>query len=200
MISAVAYAQRFHRSTLAVATVLAIAFALLIIPGADDRDSLDDLSNYEHGWPWVWLRRSGPNIKAGDEVPWLTADGWHFLEVPFEFRPGWLFADIALALTVTALAALLFESRRRRGKKFWRFGLREGALMVFAVAAILAWWHAQERQYLKEQRVVALKMFADGVDAEYRGPKWLEKLTGYRPERCMRIDTVFLDGGAHSLV
>jgi hypothetical protein len=149
---------------------------------------------FEHGWPWVFLRRRAtlpitPSIRPPAEVlPWMHPWAWSFegettLPPAADARPisrtvlGWWPAaavvDAVAAVVVLMLLAWALERRHRR-RKLWQFSLAELFLATIVLSCGLAWWLQNARVAEIEER----SMIGKAQRSEYLGPLWLRRIAG----------------------
>jgi len=192
---------RLHRSTFAILLLVAALLVLLVVPGeytgyspAEEILGLGTPLTFEHGWPWVYLRRlvelppSTPRATLPHHgVPWLQGRAWSF-EGDLGSHPAWadgdaeqwtwwaLALDGFVALAILAIVAAALEWRRRR-RPIWQFSLTELLSLMLLLAAALGWWkfHAHRSQ---DEREVADKYFETRYNLDYRGPLWLRRAVG----------------------
>ena len=159
-----------HKSSIIVGLIVAVLLVLIEIPGrvVGGLGGSNPSKVFEHGWPWVHLRREIKEYNVGFSyppdpryrlphwgIPWLSAENWRIWEadasvVPprWDFNTAVMLCDLAVALLVLAGAVVCWEFlRRRRAKLFsFRFGLRGLLLAITAVAAALGWLTYLERE------------------------------------------------------
>ncbi|HEY3393366.1 MAG TPA: hypothetical protein VGK58_11710 [Lacipirellulaceae bacterium] len=163
---------RLHKSSIVIALIAAFIAILIEVPGRVDYGTtrirptgLEVRTTFDHGWPWVFLRRTTLGYYADDEVPqerrlklhpnafiplgfdertdlpmwsvpWLSAENWLFWEADMSGAPPrWEFDPIALSCNL-AIALLLFAGVVAAWE-FWR-RRREGPLSFrFGLRAVL---------------------------------------------------------------
>ncbi|MHC4398592.1 MAG: hypothetical protein ACYTG0_02825 [Planctomycetota bacterium] len=187
---------RLHVSTICMLVPAAAVLVLLVVPG----DVVEKWSvnvgvswrterTFEHGWPWVCLRRTATWPRGAEPeypvsgIPWLFRSAWSFQGDGREFRPWVLALDILVGLVVLSLVAAAAEWRRRRHRRIWQFSVAEMLTVTCLVAAGLAWYQYNKQVYQHEMKIASAgdqpdRRRADFVLTRYRGPVWLRKLAG----------------------
>jgi hypothetical protein len=191
---------RLHLSTWVILVLFAVFLFLIIVPGefvdpgpANDWASI--LGNtFEHGWPWVWLRREYHPLRSVPSaalphhgIPWLQREAWTFQGNAdwAVFRPDqpgrWpilLLADLAVAIGICISLGTVLEWRRAR-RPLWRLNLAELFGLTLVISIGLAWWVGNKRSAERELRIWknihADKGFGDFL---YVGPRWLRRTVG----------------------
>lgn len=172
---------RLHWFSWIVCGVLATALVLIILPGvyvpptllipnrppslggvpiASNPSGPLHVAEYEHGWPWTYLRRAKGFDGAGwpqgtynDDPwcePWLSPDGiiiwwsvpdaWPLGSDASTWRLGPLIGDLLVfsIILVAGTAACEYWIRRRGG--FGRFKLIDAFVATAVIAVAITWW------------------------------------------------------------
>jgi hypothetical protein len=147
---------------------------------------------FEHGWPWVYLRRrviytsgTAPEYPPSG-IPWLYQSAWSFQGDGRELRPWVLAADVLAGLAVLGLVAAAAEWRRRRHRRFWQFSVAEMLATTCLVAAGLGWYQYNKQVYQRERKLASNDDWPDLSKIDYRGPLWLQRLAGDRNLQWLR--------------
>jgi hypothetical protein len=194
-----------HRSTVVVALAITAVVLLTNVPG--DSTYLSDWggvykAEYEHGWPWVFLKRrmfygfSDPKRPTSLStptygIPWTAGATWKFWQGNAMWKPHplALFGNVATGLLLIGAVASTWEWRRRRRTRLMQFSLREIVIATAVVAAAFGWWRYKQAEGDREDNLG----YAAG-NWSYHGPLWLKRLVGESPltTTFSRIDGVAL--------
>jgi hypothetical protein len=196
---------RQHKSTIVVGVLLAVALVLIEAPGRVGHGHSGARNEgrlyFEHGWPWVYLRReieipaaagavrpASVYVRSGLPrfgIPWLSAENWQWWRADkkrWQFS-GWvLFWDVLAAAGVVGLGTWAWERRRRRRTRLLSFGLAEAIVAMTAAGLLLGWVVYQKREFEREEglrqggREMLYHWLADGTLCV--APRWLQALTG----------------------
>jgi len=175
--------HRLHWSTYVLGLFLAMLLAVIVVPGELMDSGGAHFSgpgiggsscwkDYEHGWPYVYLRRTVHDAETG---------GWSLTDGVTEFELWRLVADVSVS--VALLLALLgaWEWRRRRLGTPWQFSLLGLLCLTAAIAGAFGWWRVQRRNYEREAEVIArIEEDSHFPIQEYCGPYWLRRLVGVK--------------------
>jgi hypothetical protein len=169
--------QRLHRSTKLVCLVGALMLTLVSIPGRAIEWQPYSFTTFEHGWPFVYLRRRAiePHPVYFDPVvyssrrdaisalpwwgiPWMNIDNWQIWDTG-EYADGavrWRFSGTAFLLDILLGIALLvgivaaWETRCRGRKRIFSFNLRDMFAAVTMISLILGCSLYALREYRRE--------------------------------------------------
>jgi hypothetical protein len=157
---------RLHKSTIVVAIIAVLLLVITGVPGRVVMWQPYDYSTFEHGCPFVYLRRQArlEAITFGDPIifvfrkealttflpmygiPWLSTDNWKLWEAdpndgePLrQFNPWCLLADVAIAMIVLSAVVAVWEFRRRRRGSLFSFSLVDMFVAVAVVCTVLGW-------------------------------------------------------------
>jgi hypothetical protein len=170
------HVPQLHKSTIIVGLITAALAVLICIPGRTVKWQPYSYATYEHGWPYVFLRRQSrlEPLPYGDPmiivfhkdgvmslpnygIPWLGANNWKVWSVdprgllaPRKFHPWHLIADTAAAAAVIAVVTGTWEFRRRRRASPLAFSLGDMLAAVTSVCAILGWIALERRTAERE--------------------------------------------------
>ena len=196
-------ALRLHRSTWVALSLAAVLLLLIIAPGEvleyrpDERVGIGEGLTMEHGWPWIWLRRtvdwkplrSGPPPGLPHHgIPWLQKPAWSFEgdvvpgPAPYveRYDVGWwpaaLVLDLLASVAILTLLAASLEWRHRR-RQLWQFSLAEVLVLMLPASVGLGWWMANRRTHMAEVEAVPL-LAKSGYQIDYRGPRLLRRAMG----------------------
>ena len=194
---------RLHKSTWMGGMMVLMCLVLLIAPGYWDGSGRNDFGSsgqFEHGWPWMYLKRWTPEHLApsgaqASRALWLHRPAWDWrTKVPESvttFNAINLAGDLGIAIAILIAAAAAFEFWRRRRHRAWQIHLCDIALLVLVVAVALVWWRGHQSRWTREQQ--ALQQLAEidpsarnhsltatnySFPMDYNGPDWLRKLAG----------------------
>lgn len=169
------------------------------------------VEEYEHGWPFTFLRRAlGAGGKGwpkgiqnavvigwpsgGSVAPWDHRLAWAFFGDVSQWNSAALAADLVIALILIAGPAFICQWWIvRRGGRI-RFRIADLLAAAVLVAAVLAWHQSHLQLQSVEGRLLAtlptpeaaLKSSWRDHRWEYRGPLWLDRLLGLASYRCFR--------------
>jgi hypothetical protein len=211
---------RLHKSSIIVGFGIALLLLLVTIPGRVVDWSPAMSTKYEHGWPFVYLRRetvqsaslTGPVFSRREfpsqlpmwGIPWLSVDNWKAWEsydengiTYWELNGRTLVADSVVVTLVLGAFVVIAEFRRRRRKKRFSFSLGD-MFIVLTVASVALGRIA----YLKHesQRETAITATFDEpqtpvVDDEIcAAPVWIKGLIGekWMPDFMWRAQSVWV--------
>lgn len=229
--------SRLHWLTWLMLAVFTVVVVLLVVPGLGVEPTLltpqpfmwgrvggsgpmpdPDLAvgplfveEYEHGWPFTFLRRAvGAGGKGwpkgilnavvigwpsgGSVAPWDHRLAWSFFGDVSQWNSAALAADLVIALILIAAPTFICQWWIvRRGGRI-RFRIADLLAAAVLVAAALAWHQSHLQLQSVEGRLLAtlpapgavLKSSWRDHRWEYRGPLWLDRLLGLANYRCFR--------------
>jgi hypothetical protein len=193
---------RLHLSTWVILVLVAVFLFLIIVPG----ENLDPLSfrargaagtvacEFEHGWPWVFLRRRvtlpfTPSVRPpADVLPWMHPWAWSMegetslppvddrrpiTRTVLGFWPAAAALDVVAAVAILTLLGWLLERRHRR-RKLWQFSLAELFVATLVFSYGLVYWLNHSRAAAIEERAIVAKAQL----SKYLGPLWLRRVVG----------------------
>jgi len=182
-------------STCLVACAALCFFAIFTVPGELLSPIHDNFSGgytavYEHGWPFVWMRRRYfydfspskmfPDIPVGG-VPWLAADSWRVWEADTAevFLPAML-ADAAVVVACVGILIGFWEWRRRQRLTPLRFNLRDLLAGATLLAVVGGWWASWRNGAIAETKCLKASSEIAPLfeETDYYGPLWLRRLAG----------------------
>ena len=203
--------MRLHAFSYLIVVVVGAGMFLIIAPGEWKESRCIFLAPYcrfEHGWPFVYMRRWNEYEVFISRPPWLERYGWNWASEkawnPTNngsfFSPLALAADLAIALAVIGLPTAAYEIWRRRRSSFWQWHLSDMAIAVSIAAVLCGWWSMHHVCWTREQEALqkldAMDRAASAawdaafdagqvppitgcsVDTELQCPAWLQKLLG----------------------
>jgi hypothetical protein len=175
--SGVMVVRRIHKSTLIACLIGSLLLIIASIPGRVIEWQPHSFTTYEHGWPFVYLkrrtiephpsyfhpitfsfRRDAISELPSWGVPWLTVDNWMLWESG-EYEDDsarWRFSVAAFALDVLVAGALLTavvagcEMRRRRQRGVFAFNLRDMFAAVAIISLVCGWHVYAMHEYRRE--------------------------------------------------
>jgi hypothetical protein len=170
---------RWHVSTWIIIALL-VAFVFLANFPARKEKFLREASKFtydfkvlEHGWPLTYRTQL--------EAPFIQPNLWSLDASDSIWRVDLLLLDLVFAGITGWAIAYFWERRLRLRRSIWRFSLRE-ALAMFAMAAIIAGWLANEFRYRRsiesQFRILENKGGRGDVTFTPRVPEWLFRLVG----------------------
>lgn len=187
---------RLYRSTWVVGLVVLILGTLLVLPGTTDsrfyskdlpKWFLPTVTTFEHGWPFVFLRRSAlvdelPTLG----VPWLWSEAWKVWEAKHSstFLPSYLVIDLLVLVAPVVLIAVAWEWRRRRRSRLFQFSLADMLLLCCFLAIPLGWYvHLRDDVNQEVHHLKSLNGQFHGRarfvrESEQVVPDWLIRLVG----------------------
>ncbi len=157
---------------------------------------------YEHGWPWTYVRRakgfggvgwpkrgfddepySEPLLTPGGIIVWWSApDAWPIGSQSSRWYWLALGADAVVALSILSIVTVLTERWVQVRGGFGRFRLIELFVLSAAIAAALGWWRYNTQQTEINQAALDVLKSADCIEKEvtlvsqgavaYRGRYW----------------------------
>lgn len=168
------------RVSLVVAMLSALALLWIVVPGEAVKEWRNEgfgptgggsslaWVDYEHGWPFVYLRRSSPEIGR-----------WSFTHHVTEFDIWALVCDAGISLLAVALLAGASVMWMRRTKSPRQFSLSSVFAGFVFVALALGWWRWMATARHDEQALIArIEAIGGTVETGFVGPAWLRKLVG----------------------
>jgi hypothetical protein len=203
---------RLHKSSVVVGLIVLLLLVLISIPGriVGGMGGSNPSKVFEHGWPWVYLRRETKEYDVGFSyppdpryrlphwgIPWLSAENCRFWEADnaaasqrWNLNTAVLLCDLAMALMVLVGAVVGWEfSRRRRAERFaFRFGLRGLLISIAAAAGFFGWLTYLQREHGRETALIDRGDRSSGpmetiwypIDHVCVAPLWLRSLVGVR--------------------
>ena len=141
-----------------------------------DPDAPKKVYEYEHGWPWTYLRRAkgydgrawpalGDGVVARASYPqgnspirldisWSMPDAWPFASDRSQWRFGVLVLDVVIAVGILIFATIGAERWIRRRKSLLRLRLFDLIATTTVVALALGWWQWHLRQQEIEREIL----------------------------------------------
>jgi hypothetical protein len=164
------------------AAVLAIVINLpaVSVPHPDLREGVRGMhfnltTEYEHGWPLRYARRSLAQRTPSDGPP----PAWHPWEGPGQRSGANLLADLAiwtLAIVAAGVAAQYWRSRRRA---IWQLDLRDLLVVTAAAALVFAWLAAARLDEQREARLLVQSQERLGI---HQGHDFAASVPAWWPE------------------
>ncbi len=210
---------RLHKSSIVIGALAAAALVLICLPGRVYDQYPGAYSRYEHGWPFIYLRReteqssalasvTWPAIRNALQtlpmsgVPWLSVENWKFWQSDtrpefsrWEFSGEILAADIFVVMALLLAMVFAAEYRRRRRSSMLSVSLAELFVLLTAVCCVLGWVYRVRAGYRQE---VAVITSIKSQDEAYMGsvkciaPTWVSALFGncWMPGFMWRTDSI----------
>jgi hypothetical protein len=140
---------RLHKSTIVLGSLLACALVLTMIPGRVVDYQPSFWKKFEHGWPYVYLRR-----RTEAPTTWTTSQG---MTLTLAYQPVVLnrrdYASYLPAYGIPWLCGenwLLWQPQAEDGFRRWEFSfpifLLDIAVGVLVVAGLVAAWELRRRR------------------------------------------------------
>jgi hypothetical protein len=209
---------RLHKSSIVVALIAAFVAVLLEVPGRvihgtswNDRTTgkTDVFTIFEHGWPWVYLRRATYWHYADDDVPperqmngvadtrsdlpmwsvpWLSAENWSIWQSYYHddiayWTLNWsrILWNVTTVLFAVVLLVVAWECRRRRRPHVFSFGLIELFVAFTVAGGVFGWGVYMKREQQRERDLIAnIRSVWSLHSEECIAPLWMRSLLGDR--------------------
>ncbi len=140
---------RLHKSSVVVGAIVAILLVLIEIPGRviDGAHGPNASLVFEHGWPWIYLRRETVEPPLTYTTPegltLFPAINWIAFEIPWSL-PNWGIPWLSSANW------RFWQASKESGTLHWGFNgvvmFSDIAVALFVVAAIIAAWEFRRRR------------------------------------------------------
>lgn len=141
------------------------------------------VAEYEHGWPWTYVRRAKgfdgqgwPQATFGDDPfckPWLDPNGiiiwwsvpdaWPLQSDAAILSVGPLVGDFAVLVVLVAVVAIGCEFWLRRRGGVGRFKLIDAAVATVFIAAAITWWRWNSLETKENWEAIAVLRQSEGA-------------------------------------
>jgi hypothetical protein len=211
---------RLHKSSIVVGFGIALLLLLVTIPGRVVDWSPGSSTKYEHGWPFVYLRREtvqsaslpGPVVSRREfpsqlpmwGIPWLSVENWKVWDAydedglaNWEFNGRTLVANSVLVMLALVAFVAIVEFRRRRRKNRFSFSL--SAMFIMLTVAGVALGRIEYLKHESQRETAIIANFDESrtpiVDDEVcAAPVWIKGLIGekWMPDFTWRARSVWV--------